>query len=429
MSTVHFDLTVSEIIPKPQGQEEDAGLHHSLFEALIPNFKERVKFALIEILELDRTAGAAKTWGYSSLSEEGFAGLVKEYLNIVRMYSDPQHSVSNTDHFYFGEWIYFSRITNPNAPPVYATSNWKKSQESILPESYHENNSLSCQKVRESYHKYVAAMESVILSQYPVSYILCVPVALTGRHPRKIGAAFIHIGLNEKFDNKEEQHFAKESFRMVNLYWHYYLTSESLRKQVEFAVASKAEAVKAAGVMKAAKDEQVHYEGQIAPVVDDLESLVKKLKLHVSVQPHSKALMAQQKLAELYAKHCFKYEEQHDPWQHPNLSALINAHAFAYHWLDTLSESLQRTDAFQKDATTVGLLLKPLFNLGAGGGGNNSPSALHPALCLAKCISHRRIPVAWFLLALGFQEIEDAHWRCYVPLDSESHSVLDVLYP
>lgn len=437
-----LNLSLKDDFPLLQHQvekEEEFGLHFKLFEDLIPDFKKCVKFALIEILELDRTISAAKTWGYSDLSEEKFAELVADYFAVINaVYSEPGFSVSSCDDFYYGDCIYFSRITNPAAPSVNVTSHWHKLQMSDLDRSYHEDNNAPPAKVKMLYQDYASAMGLSILKRYPVSYILCVPVALNGKnHQRKVGAAFIHIGLNEQFDSDVEKLFAKEVFRMVNLYWHYRLTAESLHRQVEFANTASVAALSAEAAAKKADDllqelmkEQLRYADDVLPLVRGLEMQVNVIKEQIAPQPHIRVQRAFLSLKDVCYSCFSETGPLHDPCGHTDLNALTlaNQNQRIHKLVKSITENLLKIDPFKEDQTTVDLFLNPLINLPENQ--VNDPLAPHPALCLAKHISSKKIPFPWIPVALGFKDIEDAHWRHFLHLrgtqDEQSFSALDV---
>lgn len=428
-----LDLSLEKHFPllHENKDSEEFELHFSLFQALIPDFEKCVKFALIEILELDRTVSSAKTWGYSDLSEENFAKLVADYFAVIGdVYSEPGFSVSSCDNFYYGDCIYFSKITNPDALPVNVTTFWHKQHESDLDRNYHEDNEVSPDKVKALYQSYASAMGSTILKRYPVSYILCVPVALNGKnHKRKIGAAFVHIGLNEQFASEVEQHFAKEVFRMVNLYWHYRLTAESLHKQVEFAKSANIAAKKADDLLLEFTQEQKRYTDDILPLVNELEMQVNVIREQVAPQPYIKAQRAFLSLKDI-CNSCFSDTgPSHDPCGHTNLDALIlaNQNQRIYSLVKNITENLLKTEIFKEDEATVGIFLYPLTQLSENK--VNDQCSPHPALCLAKHVSSKKIPLPWILAALGFQNIEDAHWLHFLHLrgtqDEQSYSALD----
>lgn len=446
----HIDARVSEFIPQSRSAEE---LHPKLFASLFPNFN-LVKFALIEVLELDRTISMAKTWVYFEKSQQESEKLVTEYFSkIGQLFSKRSFSLSSADEFYFGDRVMFSRVDNPAAQVIDCNNlQWMDPIQTPLLRDHHTRNPVAAENVLDAYKEYVVELSETLLKPYPISYVLLVPVALNhhnlGTHQRKIGAAFLHFGLNTPITSNQfterrssdlcaEKRFAQDTFQRINLYWHHWLTSESLHKQVEFARSAKDEAVAAAIYLQEFKEEQDNNTNKVLPMIVRLEKIAEEIRAHVAQQPFMKARQSFLSLQTIFLT-CFPASQcapsPHDPFGHPDLSALTERKDSINAWADTFLEALPRTEAFEGADAAVNLLLEPLYLLRTNLTGvdlTNNPNAPHTALCLAKCISKERIPLAWFLVTLGCSTVQDEHWRSYLQLAKQKNTdyltALDVI--
>jgi hypothetical protein len=426
--TTHIDIPV----PIIRLENNSLSMWPNFIETLVTDFNVHVKFALIETLELDRKNGKAVTWLYSDMSPEDSYVLSEQYFKLINdTYRDPGFSVSCCNHFYFGETLYFSQIKNPKARCEQQGDNkWYGPVVTELDRNYHDDNYAPPKVVQDLYDKYVLAVSETFLKPYPSACVLCVPVALNHiikSRQRKIGAVFLHFGLSKNLSDEKGIAFAQDIFMKVNLYWHYNLTSESLHKQIENVKVAEAKVL-------AKADAHKRYLNEVMPCMEKLIKVVGDLDLAVAPSPKARAAKILLKLSEFMDK-CFPATgDLHDPWGHKTIEELQKVRENIKPLAALFGKYMIDTEAFVDKEDLVNLLMKPIvdmLNLRENTTVTNNMNEPEPALCLAKCISGKRIPLAWILLALGHDKITASHWRLYSQFQSmqDSSSVLDVLHP
>ena len=426
----HIDVFVSEFV-RPFNSTKD--IHADLIAALVPQFSERVKFALIEVLELDKEISEAKTWVFSDKSDDELTSMVQAYFSEIGiLFAERRFTLSSAYEFYFGDRVFFSCVESPKATRLEEKQRrWFGPTSASLERDIDRSDAVDADHVQSAYDEYVSHLSKTLLKDYPVGYVLLVPVALSHSDPtrrRKIGAVFLHLGLNERVANElsEEQVFAQTVFQRINLHWHYNLTAESLFNQTQLAESARAAAVAATLASDQLKKEQTKFKDKVLPVLNDMSKAIGELKVHVAPAPIESAIEAFGRLREIMCK-CFP-RDLHDPYNHENIYALKVLKDEALSWVNHLSASLAQVDVSQIQtadhgqstfqARLIDLLLKPMLECFQGDGQPNDPNAPHPALCLAKCISNGRIPLAWYFVMLGIDRIEDEHWRQYLEIGS-----------
>lgn len=431
----HISTRVSDYVATSEAIGE---IGPSLFSKLVPNFAKKIKFALVEVLELDREVSRAKTWAYYENNRSDFDQIVEQYFSLVDgLFSKRSFSISSADEFYFGDQIFFSRVENSTAPRVESTPDalgWTEPHQTDLRRDYHARNSVPLVDLSAAYNHYVEKLSVTLLKGYPVAYILLVPVALNhheSQRQRKVGAAFLHFGLNEPLENlDDEKQFARDVFQGINLFWHYNLTAEALYKQLLLAES----ATQAKSVADMHKQRIDTYSTKILPLLERLDAIRAEIRRHIDPSALGTARDALTSLSRLMTC-CFPSTgELHDPFGHKDLTALCNIGEQIVPWAELFSTALVDAKAF--DQVSANLLLEPFATVlirRSNTAETNDPKSPHPALCLAKCISNSRIPLAWILIALkvpgaGSQPI---HWQRYLSLTAPvgNPSILDDLYP
>jgi hypothetical protein len=429
----HITTKITDCIFSNGNSDE---LHHELFESLFLtlnlDFKKIVKFALIEALELDRIESYAKTWVFFEKDENAFEDLIKNYFTLIdRLFKGRNFSISSADSFYFEHPIFFSRITNQEVEAQEDLENtWFGPNVTELRRNYHSRNPVPTEDLQKSYDEYVDALSKGMLKPYRVSYILLVPVVLNHQnqdYQHKLGAVFLHFGLNEKLGEELEKRFARDVFKNINLYWHYNLTSESMYMRSKAAMEAEAKVL-------AKADAHKRYLNEVMPAMERLTKVVGDLDLAVAPSPKAKAAKTLLSLRRVMDK-CFPIiGDLHDPWGHTTMEELQKVSENIIPLVTLFEQYIIDTEAFVDKEDLVNLLMKPIvdmLNLRENTTVTNNMNEPEPALCLAKCISGKRIPLAWILLALGHDKITASHWRLYSQFQSmqDSSSVLDVLHP
>ena len=423
----HVNVKVIDCVDK-----NPEGLNPELIQNLIPDFKKYVQFALIEVLELDRKKSSAKTWVYCEEDKkEDVNEIVEEYFNVVKaLFKEKSFLLSTAAPFYFDEFIYCSQLINPSEYTAKSSDcQWFGTNAVELKEIDLQVHSITPDELMSTYEEYLEVVGQSLLKPYPASYVLLVPVALNHSehdHQRPIGAVFIHLGLSQALNDDQAKALAQDVFRGINLYWHYNLTSESLKKQFDDAKKSEAQAAAEKFAGDLYKDEVVPKLKELAKAVFDLEVVADP----DHVQRAAKTLnMVSKILSKCFPPSGDVRGGEHNPYGHENLDALYKKlESDVNIWVDKFISYAAMTDAYEKSGSTDKLqeLFKPFKGLSLFNA--NDPRNPHPALCLAKCISSNRIPLAWILQTLECSYSEE-DWRMFSRIENSEISIFKVLHP